>query len=120
MLGGPTLAPRGSSRFQVVQAAVLASLLATGPVRRRYGAHAAHPGDEASFTLCALAVRREVMVEFDERLVCAEENELLEGLRRDGVPMRYEPSLADLPRAPSDLERVRRRRCTGTGGAGVS
>ena len=93
VLGGPTLAPPGSSRFQVVQAAVLASLLATGPVRRRYGAHAANPGDEASFTLCALAVRREVMVEFDERLVCAEENELLEGLRRDGVSMRYEPSL---------------------------
>jgi ABC-type polysaccharide/polyol phosphate export permease/GT2 family glycosyltransferase len=93
VLGGPNVAPRGSSRFQEVQEAVLASLLATGPVRRRYGRHAARVGHERHFTLCTLAVRRRVMADFDERLVCAEENELLEGLRREGVQMRYEPAL---------------------------
>jgi ABC-type polysaccharide/polyol phosphate export permease/GT2 family glycosyltransferase len=93
VLGGPNLAPRDSSRFQRVQEAVLASLLATGPVRRRYGRHSAREGHERHFTLCTLAVRRRVMADFDERLVCAEENELLEGLRREGVEMRYEPEL---------------------------
>ena len=93
VLGGPNVAPRGSSRFQQVQEAVLASLVATGPVRRRYGRHAAREGHERHFTLCTLAVRRRVMADFDERLVCAEENELLEGLRREGVRMGYEPAL---------------------------
>lgn len=93
VLGGPNVAPRGSSRFQEVQEAVLSSLITTGPVRRRYGRHAARAGDERQFTLCTLAIRRDVMADFDERLVCAEENELLEGLRRRGVLMRYEPSL---------------------------
>jgi homopolymeric O-antigen transport system permease protein len=93
VLGGPNLAPRDSSRFQRVQEAVLASLLATGPVRRRYGRHSAREGHERHFTLCTLAIRRPVMADFDERLVCAEENELLEGLRREGVEMRYEPGL---------------------------
>jgi lipopolysaccharide transport system permease protein len=93
VLGGPNIAPRERSRFQSVQDAVLSSIVGTGPVRRRYGRHPARDGDERQFTLCALAVRREVMADFDERLVCAEENELLEGLRREGVRMRYEPEL---------------------------
>jgi lipopolysaccharide transport system permease protein len=93
VLGGPNVAPRERSRFQSVQEAVLASIVGTGPVRRRYGRHAAREGDERQFTLCTLAVRRDVMADFDERLVCAEENELLEGLRREGVRMRYEPAL---------------------------
>jgi ABC-type polysaccharide/polyol phosphate export permease/GT2 family glycosyltransferase len=93
VLGGPNVAPRQRSRFQSVQEAVLASVMGTGPVRRRYGRHPARDGDERQFTLCTLAVRREVMADFDERLVCAEENELLEGLRRRGVRMRYEPVL---------------------------
>jgi lipopolysaccharide transport system permease protein len=93
VLGGPNIAPRERSRFQSVQDAVLSSIMGTGPVRRRYGRHSARDGDERQFTLCTLAVRREVMANFDERLVCAEENELLEGLRRQGVRMRYEPEL---------------------------
>jgi len=93
VLGGPNIAPRERSRFQSVQDAVLSSIMGTGPVRRRYGRHAAREGDERQFTLCTLAVRREVMADFDERLVCAEENELLEGLRRQGVQMRYQPEL---------------------------
>jgi lipopolysaccharide transport system permease protein len=93
VLGGPNVAPQRSTRFQQVQEAVLASLVTSGPVRRRYGRHPAREGDERQFTLCTLAVRRDVMEDFDERLVCAEENEVLEGLRRRGVRMRYEPSL---------------------------
>jgi ABC-type polysaccharide/polyol phosphate export permease/GT2 family glycosyltransferase len=93
VLGGPNVAPRERSRFQSVQDAVLSSIVGTGPVRRRYGRHPARDGDERQFTLCTLAVRREVMADFDERLVCAEENELLEGLRGEGVRMRYEPAL---------------------------
>jgi ABC-type polysaccharide/polyol phosphate export permease/GT2 family glycosyltransferase len=93
VLGGPNVAPRERSRFQSVQDAVLSSIMGTGPVRRRYGRHTARDGDERQFTLCTLAVRREVMADFDERLVCAEENELLEVLRSEGVRMRYEPEL---------------------------
>jgi lipopolysaccharide transport system permease protein len=93
VLGGPNLGPRGSTRFQAVQTAVLASVLGAGPVRHRYGEHPARSDDERAFTLCALAIRRRVMADFDERLVCAEENELLEGLRRRGVGMRYDPQL---------------------------
>jgi lipopolysaccharide transport system permease protein len=93
VLGGPNVAPRSRSRFQSVQDAVLSSIVGTGPVRFRYGRHSARDGDERQFTLCTLAVRREVMADFDERLVCAEENELLEGLRSEGVRMRYEPAL---------------------------
>ncbi len=93
VFGGPNDTPTGSSRFQVVQGAVLASLAGSGPVSRRYGAR--HPGfaDERWFTLCNLAVRRRVMAPFLDELVCAEENELLAKLRRQGEPMRYEPSL---------------------------
>lgn len=93
VLGGPNVAPRRSSPFQVVQDAVLSSILGSGPVRRRYGRHSARAANEREFTLCTLAVRRECMVDFDEQLVCAEENELLERLREQGVHMSYQPSL---------------------------
>ncbi len=91
--GGPNDSPTDSSRFQFVQGAVMASIVGAGPVRRRYGAHPAGPADERFFILCNLAVRREVMVPFDTELVCAEENALLHQLRREGVPMHFDPSL---------------------------
>ena len=77
MFGGPNETPANSSRFQWVQGAVLASMIASGPVRRRYGSHPPAEADERWFILCNLAVRRTVMRRFDDALVCAEENALL-------------------------------------------
>lgn len=93
VFGGPNSTPPGSSRFQFVQGAVLSSLIGSGPVSRRYGARHAGTADERWFTLCNLAVRREVMLPFRDELVCAEENALLSQLRANGEEMRYEPEL---------------------------
>ena len=93
MFGGPNLTPPSSSRFQIVQGAVLSSVVGAGPVSRRYGARHPGPADERWFTLCNLAVRRETMLPFLDDLVCAEENALLAELRRRGEQMRYDPRL---------------------------
>lgn len=93
VFGGPNETPPGSSRFQVIQGAVLASLVGSGPVRRRYGRHRAGPADERFFTLCNLAIRRRAMLPFPPDVVCAEENVVLTELSRRGVAMRYDPDL---------------------------
>jgi GT2 family glycosyltransferase len=93
VFGGPNDTPPGSSRFQLVQGAVLASIIGSGPVRRRYGAHPAGAATDQALILCNLAVRREAMVPFPRDLVCAEENAVLSELRRRGVGMYYAPDL---------------------------
>jgi cellulose synthase/poly-beta-1,6-N-acetylglucosamine synthase-like glycosyltransferase len=93
VFGGPNVTPPGSSRFQVVQGAVLSSLVGTGPVRRRYGPHSAGHGDQRWFTLCNLAIRRAAMQPFDASLVCAEENGVLAQLSAHGLRMHYDPRL---------------------------
>jgi len=93
VLGGPNETPVASTRFQVVQGAVLASRLGAGPVRGRYGSRAAGPADETCLTLCNLAVRRDAMVPFSVDLTCAEENEVLDQLRRESRAMWYDPGL---------------------------
>ena len=93
VLGGPNHTPRHSTPFEYVQGAVLASIVATGPVRRRYGPHPPGSADERFFTLCNLAIRRSVMIPFVDELICAEENALLTELRRQGVRMQYDPQL---------------------------
>lgn len=93
VFGGPNITPPGSSTFQVVQGAVLSSMLATGPVRRRYGPHPASEADERFFTLCNMAVRRSRMLEFPPELVCAEENAVLHELARGREKMHYDPEL---------------------------
>jgi glycosyltransferase involved in cell wall biosynthesis len=93
VLGGPNETPAGSTAFQFVQGAVLASMVGAGPVRRRYGRHPAGPADESFFTLCNLAVRRAVMVAFEDDLLCAEENAVLAELAERGVQMHYDPRL---------------------------
>jgi len=93
VFGGPNETPPASSRFQMVQGAVLASIIGSGPVRRRYGRHPAGAADQRFFTLCNLAVRREVMLPFPPDLVCAEENVVLSELSRRGFAMRYDPGL---------------------------
>jgi glycosyltransferase involved in cell wall biosynthesis len=93
VFGGPNDTPPGSTRFQFVQGAVLASIVGSGPVRRRYGAHPPGLADERFFILCNLAVRRRVMLPFAHDLVCAEENAVLSDMSRDGIPMVYDPEL---------------------------
>jgi hypothetical protein len=93
VFGGPNLTPPGSSTFQFVQGAVLGTIVASGPVRRRYGAHPAGPAKETTLTLCNLIVRRSIAVPFADDLVCAEENEAMRRLRREGVEMRFDPDL---------------------------
>ncbi len=94
VFGGPNDSPEGSTRFQFVQGAAMASMAGAGPVRRRYGAHPAGPADERFFILCNLAVRRAAMRPFDPDLVCAEENALLSEMSRRGIAMHYDPELA--------------------------
>jgi hypothetical protein len=93
VFGGPNLTPRGSSRFQVIQGAVLGSIVTSGPIRRRYGKHPSGSVDERSLILCNLAVRRSTMRPFQVDLACAEENQMLLDLERHGVEMRYDPDL---------------------------
>lgn len=93
VLGGPNDSALDSDRFQFVQGAVLASIVGSGPVRRRYGAHPAGYADERFFVLCNLAVRRSVMVPFSHELVCAEENALLSEMSQRRVRMYYDPGL---------------------------
>ena len=94
VFGGPNDTPPGSTRFQFVQGAALASMVGSGPVRRRYGAHPAGAADERFFILCNLAVRRAAMVPFADDLVCAEENAVLAEMARQGAAMYYSPDLA--------------------------
>ncbi len=93
VFGGPNDTPEASTRFQFVQGAALASIVGSGPVRRRYGAHPPGRADERYFTLCNLAVRREVMIPFATDLVCAEENDVLEELHRRQIAMHYSPDM---------------------------
>jgi GT2 family glycosyltransferase len=116
VLGGPNHTPKGSTRFEQVQGAVLASIVATGPVRRRYGPHPPGRADERFFTLCNLAIRRSVMVPFVDELICAEENALLTELRRQGVRMHYDPQLlAYHSRRPTTVAFARQMYKYGTG-----
>jgi hypothetical protein len=94
VFGGPNDTPPSSTRFQFVQGAVLASMVGSGPVRRRYGAHPAGTAGDQAFILCNLAVRRDVMVRFPDDFLCAEENALLSDLRHNEVVMYYAPELA--------------------------
>lgn len=94
--GGPNLTPPGSPPFEHLSGLVLASAAATGPVRHRYRTWRPGPATERSLTLCNLVVRRHLLEPspFDAELKCAEENELLLRLARDGVRMAYVPELA--------------------------
>ena len=94
VFGGPNDTPPSSTGFQFVQGAVLASMVGSGPVRRRYGAHPAGTAGDQAFILCNLAVRRNVMVRFPDDFLCDEENALLSDLRRHDVVMYYAPELA--------------------------
>ncbi len=93
VFGGPNLTPPGSSRFQVLQGAVLGTTLGSGPVRRRYGRFPEGAANERWFTLCGMAFRHDVVRPFAVDLTCAEENALMADLSRAGVAMHYSPDL---------------------------
>ncbi|MEY2433507.1 MAG: succinoglycan biosynthesis protein ExoA [Acidimicrobiaceae bacterium] len=93
VFGGPNLTPPNSSWFQVVQGAVLGSLVGAGPARRRYGSHPRGVAREPNFTLCNLAVRADAMVPFPPGMY-GEECATLNDLRRRGQRMWYDPQLA--------------------------
>jgi hypothetical protein len=103
VLGGPNATPAGSSFFQVVQGAVLASMVGSGPVRRRYGRHPAASADERFFTLCNMAVRRDAMVPFPTELTGGEENAILDELSRRGLRMHYDPTFVAFHERRPDL-----------------
>jgi hypothetical protein len=96
VFGGPNETPPGSPQFEIVQGAVMSSLIGAGPVSRRYGARTPSFADERWFTLCNLAIRRVSMLPFLTTLVCAEENEVLAELRAQNEVMRYDPCLSVL------------------------
>lgn len=93
VFGGPNTTPPGSTHFQRVQGTVLASIVTSGPVRRRYGHHPPGPADERFFTLCNMAVRRDSMRNFDSTLTGGEENHLLIEMSTQGLSMHYDPHL---------------------------
>ena len=119
VFGGPNDTPPSSTGFQFVQGAVLASMVGSGPVRRRYGAHPAGPAGDEAFILCNLAVRRDVMVPLPRRLP----------VRRGERPAERPPpprawSCTTPPSWSSTTSAARRRgaspsRCTSTAGAGA-
>jgi O-antigen/teichoic acid export membrane protein/GT2 family glycosyltransferase len=85
--GGPNLTPPRSPVREQLVGLVLASPIATGPLRHRYRLEPPHGASERALTLCNLAVRREDFdaLGFREGLVCAEENELLGRLHARGT-----------------------------------
>ncbi|MGH9030059.1 MAG: glycosyltransferase [Acidimicrobiales bacterium] len=91
VFGGPNLTPPHSSLLQQVQGATLASVFGAGPVRRRYGLYPAGAADDRAFTLCNLAVRRDVAVPFAPKLSGGEENAMLKELADESRLMWYDP-----------------------------
>ena len=95
VFGGPNDTPPGSSRFQFVQGAALASIVGSGPVRRRYGAHPPgrgrrallHPVQPGRAAGGDGALRRRPRVRRGERRPGRDEP-------RRRAPMYYAPDLA--------------------------
>ena len=96
-VGGPNLTPPASDPFQAAVGRVLSCRLGAWSMRGRYArVGAPRRADERTLMLCNLAFRREVFARgfgFDEDLVSAEENLLLERLGRAGGELFYDPEL---------------------------
>jgi glycosyltransferase involved in cell wall biosynthesis len=98
-VGGPNLTPPGSPPFERAVGLVLSSRLGAWSMRARYRPlGAAREAGEESLMLCSLAFRADADgpegLRFDERLISAEENLLLERIRRRGGLLIYDPALA--------------------------
>lgn len=99
IIGGPNLTPPGSNLFQVAQGAVLGSFFGTLWMSRRY-TRCGEPSaaDERMLILCNLAFRMRVFEKsnicFNDSIICAEENLLLQELMCAGYRAVYIPGLA--------------------------
>lgn len=97
-VGGPNMTPPGSSAFETAVGHLLSSRLGAWSMRARYRpVGAARAAGEESLMLCSLAFRVDADgpegLRFDESLASAEENLLLERIRRKGGRALYDPDL---------------------------
>ncbi len=97
-VGGPNLTPPKSAVFERAAGRALASRLGAWRMRARYAAvGVAREAGEESLMLCSLALRADADgpggLRFDESLASAEENLLLERVRRRGGRLIYDPAL---------------------------
>ncbi|NNN06570.1 MAG: glycosyltransferase family 2 protein [Elusimicrobia bacterium] len=97
-VGGPNMTPPDSSKFETAVGHVLSSRLGAWNMRARYRpVGAARAAGEESLMLCSLAFRADADgpegLRFDEKLASAEENLLLERIRRRGGRALYDPDL---------------------------
>ncbi|MFH1076676.1 MAG: glycosyltransferase, partial [Pseudomonadota bacterium] len=98
IIGGPNLTPPASELFQVAQGAALGSFFGTLWMSRRY-TRCGKPvvADERMLILCNLAFRRRVFEKsnicFNNSIICAEENLLLQELMCAGYKAMYVPGL---------------------------
>lgn len=96
-IGGPNLNPPEANMFQRAASQALASPFATYFSSARYvPSGEARLCSESSLILCNLFVKREVLDQepFLETLFCAEENWLLQNLKKKGFMLGYDPSLS--------------------------
>ncbi len=97
-VGGPNTTPPDSSAFETAVGHLLSSRLGAWSMRARYRpVGAARAAGEESLMLCSLAFRAGADgpggLRFDESLASAEENLLLERIRRKGGRALYDPDL---------------------------
>jgi hypothetical protein len=94
--GGPNLTPPSSTEFERLSGRVLASPVATGPLRHRFRVEPPRPADERTLGLSNLVVKRALFAEaqFDASLTGANENELLLRLGRAHGQVVSSPGLA--------------------------
>ncbi|MFA5146529.1 MAG: glycosyltransferase [Candidatus Omnitrophota bacterium] len=97
--GGPNLTPPGNTPFQKCIGHALASPFGSAGMRRRYIVLPAETlVDDSALILCNLAIRRRALelegALFDKKIVCNEENILLQRMRTKGHKMLYSPRLA--------------------------
>ena len=98
IFGGPNLTSLNSTLFQIAQGSVLKAFFGTLWMRKRYSSLGKPMiADEQSLILCNLAFRKRLFSEsniyFNQRIVCAEENLLLQELKAEGYKAMYLPEL---------------------------
>ena len=99
VFGGPNLTPEESTMFQRAQGFVLGSFFGTLWMSRRYRQTGyPSPANERTLILCNLAVKREAFTDkkmlFNEKLLSAEENVLLQKMAAKGARAMHFPGLA--------------------------
>jgi len=94
MVGGPSLCPPDAPRFERVLGLVMGSWLAFGPSCARYRpVGKLRVGGEKELISCNLVARRDAVLEvgFDPKLWPNEENAMMDGIKRRGGKLLYDP-----------------------------